>query len=149
MLARGASTVVDKTDDTPNYGWTIGVSHPTLPDIRLARIHLGDRALGTSGTARQGFFHDGKRYGHIIDPRTGWPTAHTLSSIVIAKSAAQADALATAFFVMSVEDVERYCQQHSETGAVLVLPSENAAKPFIRTFNLADEDIEILNVSGR
>ena len=147
VLAHGNSTVIEESEDTqPKHGWTIGISHPTLPDIRLAKIHLRNRALGTSGTARQGFFHQGKRYGHILDPRTGWPATETLSSTVIASSAAHADALATAFYVMSTEEVERFCRLHTETGAVLVLPSENAARPLIRTFNLAEEDIELLEI---
>jgi thiamine biosynthesis lipoprotein len=150
VLARGVSTTIDSADENDSTGgWTIGISHPTLPSLRLAKIHLRDRALGTSGTARQGFFHEGKRYGHIIDPRSGWPASHALSSTVITNSAARADALATAFYVMSPNEVGRFCQQHTEVGAVLILPSESAAKPTIRIYNLTDEDIELLDAADQ
>ena len=145
VLARGSSTTLETNGDaTESAGWTIGISHPTLPAVRLAKIRLIDRALGTSGTARQGFFHEGKHYGHIIDPRTGWPTSHTLSSTVIADSAAQADALATAFYVMSHDEVECYCQQHTDVGAVLVLPTKIKTKPEIRIFNLPESEIQLI-----
>ena len=92
-------------DGDSGAGWPIGLSHPVLPEVRLAHFNLRGRALGTSGSGRQGFFHQGKRYGHIIDPRTGWPTDHFLSTTVISPSAALSDALATAFFVMDIEEL--------------------------------------------
>jgi thiamine biosynthesis lipoprotein len=95
--------------------------------------------LGTSGTGRQGFFHQGKRYGHIIDPRTGWPTNHVLSSTVISPSAALSDALATAFFVMELSEVETYCNAHPEISALLVVPSKAKGKIDLEWFNLSDD----------
>jgi len=60
--------------------------------------------MATSGDYRNFFEEDGKRYSHTIDPRTGLPVAHTLASVtVLHKSAAWADALATAFLVMGKE----------------------------------------------
>ncbi len=122
VVARGTSVASTQTGEPEEAaeGWSIGVSHPTLPGVRLGEILLRDQALGTSGTARQGFFHNGKRYGHVIDPRTGWPSTHLLSSTVISDSAAQSDALATAFFVMTIDEVTEYCDSHPEVGAVLV-----------------------------
>jgi thiamine biosynthesis lipoprotein len=101
-------------------GWRVGISHPTVPGVRLGELVLRNQALGTSGTGRQGFFHQGKRFGHIIDPRTGWPTSHFLSTTVVSKSAAFSDALATAFFVMSPEQVFAYCERNQEVSAILV-----------------------------
>jgi thiamine biosynthesis lipoprotein len=136
-------------------GWTVGLSHPTLPAVRLAEFTLRNQALGTSGTGRQGFFHHGKRYGHIIDPRSGWPPTHTLSSTVIAESTARADALATAFFVMSIEEISDFCSKHPEIGAVIVRPRlpEHRDKSKVKTvagnieiavFNLDDSQFSIL-----
>ncbi len=125
-------------------GWTVGVSHPRLPSVRLAEITLRNQSLGTSGTERQGFFHGGKRYGHIIDPRTGWPTGHILSSTVITDSAARSDALATAFFVMSVDEVDTYCGQHPDVGALLVV-AEKSNRVSVSTFNLDESSLKMLN----
>lgn len=158
VLARGENLETDESDSQkssePNAsneakqsdereggrGWVVGLSHPTIPGLRLAEFNLRNQALGTSGTGRQGFFHQGKRYGHIIDPRTGWPTDHVLSSTVISPSAAISDALATAFFVMSLDDVADYCQKHPEVSALLVLPESKARGQIaMEWFNLGDD----------
>lgn len=125
--------------EAKNDGWTVGLSHPTVPNFRLAEFKLRDQALGTSGTGRQGFFHQGKRYGHIIDPRTGWPTDHVLSSTVISPSAALSDALATAFFVMELDEIESYCKDHPEVAALLVAPGKSKGQITMEWFNLTDE----------
>ncbi len=124
-------------------GWKVGVTHPLAPATRLGEVRLRDAALGTSGSVRQGFFDRGKRYGHIIDPRTGNPSDCLLSSTVISSSAARADALATAFFVMQPEEVESYCRIHSDVAAILVVPDdrEDPGGPFsVCRINLRDED---------
>jgi len=123
-------------------GWPVGLSHPVQPDRRLAEFFLRNRALGTSGTARQGFFHQGKRYGHIIHPKTGWPTSHFLSTTVISKSAELSDALATAFFVMPIEEVETFCRDNVDVSAVLVseTPGKTKGQVQLDWFNLDDSD---------
>ena len=143
VVARGSQSEEGANEAEVPAGWTIGLSHPTLPDTRLAEIFLHNQALGTSGTGRQGFFHDGRRYGHIIDPRTGWPTDHCLSSTVISDRAAMSDALATAFFVMHPEEVASYCQQHPEIKAILVLPDGTAGKTIIESFNLTENEWKV------
>jgi len=123
-------------------GWPIGLSHPVLPEIRLATFHLKDQALGTSGSGRQGFFHEGKRFGHIIDPRTGWPADRFLSTTVISPSAALSDALATAFFVMTLEEIETYCRANADVAAVIIIGDPTAGRGDVELvwFNIADDD---------
>ncbi len=130
--------------ESPLAGWKVGISHPTLPGVRLAEITLRNQALGTSGTGRQGFFHQGKRYGHIIDPRSGWPTSHFLSSTVISPTAAVSDALATAFFVMTLDEVAEYCESRPFIAAALVV-DEPSSKNRCRLicFNLDDSAIRV------
>ena len=153
VLARGSSSPeVQRSGDPaeqPNPdqapGWEVGVSHPTLPGVRLGQYTLRSKSLGTSGTARQGFFHKGKRYGHIIDPRSGWPTGHVLSTTVVAKSAAVCDALATAFFVLPIEEVQAYCDSHDEVSAILVEANPKVkSKVELHCFNVAQEDWQLL-----
>ncbi len=141
VFARGAQADLQRPEDQAGH-WPVGLSHPTLPDRRLAEFFLRDRALGTSGSGRQGFVHRGKRYGHIIHPKTGWPTDHILSATVISGSAELSDALATAFFVMSIEEVEAFCRQSPEVAAVLVSPSQGKDKSQIQLdwFNLEQGD---------
>jgi len=105
-------------------GWDVGLSHPLRPERRVGEVFLLDQSLGTSGDARQFFYHKGKRYGHILDPRTGWPAQEVLSTTVVANSAATADALATAFFIMGVDASLEYCRQHEGISVVLMTSGE-------------------------
>lgn len=101
-------------------GWRIGVRHPLFPHRRLAEIRLGNQALGTSGSGVQFFRHEGKRYGHILDPRTGWPADGVYSATVVAPTAAEADALATAFYILGPQEAAAYCRSHPGVGMLLV-----------------------------
>jgi thiamine biosynthesis lipoprotein len=121
---------------TPEAGWTVGLQHPLRPDQRLAEFQLDNRALGTSGSGTQFFHHRGKRYGHLIDPRTGRPAEGVCSATVLAPTAAEADALATAFYVLGPEGAEQYCGNHAEVGALLVTPGPKAGTVEISCFGL-------------
>ena len=103
-------------------GWPVGLRNPLLPDKPFGTLLLKDAALSTSGTAVQWFRHEGKRYGHILDPRTGWPVETMLSVSVIAPDAALADALSTAFFVLGVENALRCCDNFPLVGAIFFPP---------------------------
>jgi thiamine biosynthesis lipoprotein len=96
-------------------GWQVALGEPAI-----ARVHLRDRALGTSGASNQFFESGGRRWGHILDPRTGWPAARLTSASVLAKTAAEADALSTAFFVMGAEAARQFCLRRPGIGAVIV-----------------------------
>ncbi|MCP4477339.1 MAG: FAD:protein FMN transferase [Planctomycetaceae bacterium] len=149
VIANGNSTEFDGESSTSpsdhqeasQLGWTVGISHPTLPGQRFAEVYLHNQALGTSGSARQGFYHQGKKFGHIIDPRTGWPADKYLSTTVISESAAISDALATAFFVMPLDTIQTYCDRNPEISTILVAENPNVRGQLkIETFNLPDEN---------
>ena len=83
--------------------WSIGIESPDRTGVTEA-VPLRDAAIATSGDYRNYFEHEGERYAHVLDPRTGWPVSHGLTSVtVIASSAATADALATALLVLGPE----------------------------------------------
>ncbi len=102
-------------------GWTIGVAHPLAPERRLGEIWLKDRALATSGSTYQFFRSGGKRYSHVIDPRTGYPTVGVLQTTVLAPTATEADALSTAFFVLGVEKSREICERRGDVSALFAL----------------------------
>lgn len=104
-------------------GWPVGLRHPLRPGWRLATITLCDKALGTSGSGTQFFIERGKRLGHILDPRNGRPAEGMLSATVIAESAAEADALATALYVLGPDGLAKIAPPRSPTGAILVMPA--------------------------
>lgn len=108
--------------------WAVDVRSPQIPDRPLAHLTMRQGALGTSGAGEQFVIVDGRRYGHIIDPRTGWPAVGVLSASVVAPEAARADALATAFFVGGLELARRYCSEHRDVVAI-VTPDDAARRP--------------------
>ena len=120
-------------------GWTIGVAHPLFPERRLGEISLRDRALATSGSTYQFFRCGGKRYSHVVDPRTGYPTTGVLSTTVLAPTATEADALSTAFFVLGPEKTAAFCAKRPEIGALLVLERETSPGYEIATLNLGPD----------
>lgn len=82
---------------------TVGIENPLRPydnEPVLLSVNLSNEGLATSGKARRGFIIGGERYGHVIDPRTGWSVDHIASISVIADDAATADVLATILGVL-------------------------------------------------
>jgi len=73
----------------------------------IDRVRIDGRAIATSGNYRRGFDINGRHYSHIVDPRTGSPVDHIISSTVVAKDPVQAGALATAFSVMQAEETRK------------------------------------------
>lgn len=130
LLHGGCSSVYAMgTEPGSERGWTVGLQHPWDPERRLALIRLRDRGMGTSAATFQHLEHEGRRLGHILDPRSGWPAEGMACSCVFAPTAAEADALATAFFVSGIDRARAYCEVHPEIGAIL-LP-EHADKPTV------------------
>jgi thiamine biosynthesis lipoprotein len=83
--------------------WRIGIQHPRRSDAILLRLNLSDRAVVTSGDYERYFEQDGVRYHHIFSPEDGRPARLCRSVTVVAEQAVQADALATAAFVLGPE----------------------------------------------
>lgn len=109
--------------------WTVDVRSPRARG-RLARVTVRDGALGTSGAGEQFVEVEGVRYGHVLDPRTGWPASGVLSATVVTGSAAAADALSTAFLVGGAELAQQYCAAHSGVLA-LVTPDDGSERPIV------------------
>jgi thiamine biosynthesis lipoprotein len=140
LLHGGNSSVLARGHrDGDSGGWTIALKHPLRPSERFAEFMLHNQALGTSGSGTQYFHHGGKRYGHIIDPRTGWPAEKILSSTVIAPTAAQADALSTALYVMSLEEAAAFAQLRPDVAALLTTFGKHPGEIEVHPFNLSED----------
>jgi thiamine biosynthesis lipoprotein len=142
LLQGGKSSVLARGNQPgaqENNGWTIGVRHPLRPAERLAEVVLRDQALSTSGSGTQFFIRRGRRYGHILDPRTGRPAEGLYSATVIAPTAAEAEGLSTAFYVMGSTAVGDYCATHPTIGALLVAPAEREGEVQLFAFGLGDD----------
>jgi thiamine biosynthesis lipoprotein len=83
--------------------WHVGIEDGVKPGRCWGGLALSGKAVSTSGDAVRHFIHDGKRYGHILDPRTGWPVSNGVRSVtVVANSCLEAGAYSTAVFVLGV-----------------------------------------------
>jgi thiamine biosynthesis lipoprotein len=126
LLHGGKSSVLARGDHPgrpQGSGWTIGLRHPLRPAERVCEFRLTNQSLSTSGSGTQFFRRRGRRYGHILDPRTGRPAEGIFSATVIAPTAAEADALSTAFYVMGPEKTADFCATRPELSALLVCPA--------------------------
>jgi len=136
-----AATDAAAGPDTPrrSNGWVIGIGHPLRPERRLAELVLQDRAAGTSGAGFQFFRHAGKRYGHILDPRTGMPAEGVFSVTVTAPTALLSDALSTAFYVLGFDGAAAYCDRHPEIGFLMLLPAKSGSAVEVAVCGLEDD----------
>lgn len=106
--------------------WRIGVNRPVDDSLALNQelqevLHITDAALATSGNYRNYYYKGGKKYAHTVDPRTGYPVQHEiLSATVVARDCMSADAYATAFMVMGLEEACRFVQGHPALEAYFI-----------------------------
>jgi len=149
MVEIGGEVVVKGINDR-GEPWSIGITKPiddnTMMINELQRvIRLENGAVATSGNYRQYYHKDGKKYAHTINPRTGYPVDHNLLSVtVIAPNCILADAYATAFLVMGVEqsilvanfmpDIEAYFIYSNYENTL----SESYTEGFKKYFGLAN-----------
>ena len=106
--------------------WRIGLKDPFSGGV-LGILQVSDEAVVTSGNYERFFTgEDGKVYGHIIDPLTGYPVENGFASVsVIAGEGKLCDALSTSLFVMGLERAQDYWRQHREFEMILVMQDGN------------------------
>jgi FAD:protein FMN transferase len=120
--------------------WEIALRNPFDPESPLGVVRLRNRGMGTSGTAFQRFEADGRIYGHILDPRTGEPATGPASVTVLAPTAAEADALSTAFYLLGTEAAAAYVAAHPEIAAIIVEDGLADTSPRVVTLGVSDDD---------
>jgi thiamine biosynthesis lipoprotein len=127
-------------------GWLVAITHPIRPGEQIATVWLRDAAIGTSGATIQYFEANGRRFGHILDPRSGWPAGGQACVSVIAPTAAEADALSTAFFILGLNAARDYCERRPQFGAVVVSMAAASEPVTVRLFGCA-ENLVTVNAS--
>ncbi len=111
LISKGVKAgIINASGDMNTWGtqpngqkWQIGITNPLHKKTVFATFPLTDEAVVTSGNYEKYVIFNGKRYTHIIDPRTGYPASGIISATVFAPSAELADALATSIFVMGTD----------------------------------------------
>lgn len=85
--------------------WHVGVESGASPGTCWAGLAVSGRAVSSSGNYARQFTHDGVRYGHILDPRTGWPVRNGLTAVtVVGRTCLEAGIYSTAVFVLGAEE---------------------------------------------
>jgi thiamine biosynthesis lipoprotein len=120
LLGAGQSSYVAIGAPPGARGWLITVPSPDDPARPMSTVPLRDQSLSTSGSNQQYFELDGRRYGHIIDPRTGQPVTGMIQVTVTAPTATDSDALSTALFVLGPERAAALIEGIPGAAALLV-----------------------------
>ena len=114
-----------------NKPWTVGLDQPRFdglqnPDDYVLAVELKNEAMATSGTYRKfKIDNNGKRYAHIMDTKTGYPSKTNILSVsVIAESCMIADGYATAFQAMGIEKVTACLKSHPELKVFFIFENE-------------------------
>ena len=102
-LAGDLRAIGGKPDGQP---WQVGIRHPERPGSVMAELPLQDGALATSGDYERCIWRDGRRYGHLLDARTGWPVQHWRSISVRAPSAVLAGGLSTVAMLLEARGLK-------------------------------------------
>ena len=106
--------------------WRVGVIKPNDDSLNVSHevqtvLNVTDIAMATSGNYRRFYYKDGKKFAHTIDPKTGYPVQHNiLSATVLAKTCAQADAYATSFMVMGLDEAKKVLERHPDLMAYFI-----------------------------
>lgn len=129
MIEIGGEVIV-KGKHPQGRPWNIGINKPEADNAAGDKLQtvlaLTDAAMATSGNYLRFYERDGRRYAHTIDPRSGYPVAHSLlSATVVAPDCATADAYATAFMVVGVEKAREILARHAELAAYLIYDDGN------------------------
>lgn len=102
--------------------WNVGVQHPRKQNAIMTTIPLRDMAVSTSGDYQQFVDIGGRRYHHIINPKTGYPIENEVVSVsVVAKDATTADTVATCVFLLGKEQGMKKFQKHPGVEQIIVV----------------------------
>lgn len=120
--SRIPAALVNAGGEIKGYGrdWIVGIQHPRNKNEIMGKIKLNGFSVATSGDYEQFFEVNGKRYHHILNPKTGMPAESCQSVTIICKENKLADALATAVFVMGKEEGLKLVEKIDNVEAMIV-----------------------------
>lgn len=121
LISGGYSSVLALDAPPEAKGWPVTLSNPHNRKQVLARLYLQGRAVGASGL-QKGL--------HIIDPRTGHPAEGKIAAWACTSDATTVDALSTAFMVMSLDEISKFCSHHPDVQALVILKNEGKVLQF-------------------
>jgi thiamine biosynthesis lipoprotein len=123
LVSGGYSSVLALERPSDTKGWPLTISNPCDYKQILSRLCLEVRAISGSGL---------QKGQHIIDPRKLQPVRGRLAAWASASDAARADALSTAFMIMSPDEIKQYCRSHPDVMALIMLEVEGEKEKILR-----------------
>jgi FAD:protein FMN transferase len=122
--------------------WRVGIDKPEEGNmeegmILQAILSVSGKSLATSGNYRKFYIKNGRKYAHIINPKTGYPAlSNLLSTSVLADDCITADAYATALMVFGLDKSKEFLESHKELGAILIYNDEKGNYKVYTTENM-------------
>ena len=134
--------------------WKVGISDPESTGGYFATVTLRDKIVATSGSYERYFEQDGKRYCHILDPKTGMSADSGVVSVsIISDNGLYCDALSTALFVMGAEKAQAYWKNQQDLPPFDYILLDDTGKVYVTDgveLTLTDkEKYEVVVVSGK
>ena len=133
--------------------WKVGISDPESTGGYFATVTLRDKIVATSGSYERYFEQDGKRYCHILDPKTGMSADSGVVSVsIVSDNGLYCDALSTALFVMGAEKAQAYWKSQQDLPPFDYILLDDTGKVYVTAgveLTLTDkEKYEVVVVSG-
>jgi len=128
MLARGIKAgIVNASGDMSTWGrhpngknWEIGITNPMKEDTIFAIVPMKQNAIVTSGSYRKFVEFNGKRYAHIINPKTGYPATGLISVTIMGPSAEVANGLSTSTMVLGPDEGKKLIEKFPDYSYLMV-----------------------------
>jgi FAD:protein FMN transferase len=124
-LVRASGDIAAGDPPPGEPGWKVGLAPLNPDDPPSVFVSLKNQAISTSGEARQHLVVNGKRYSHLIDPRTGDPLTGRLSITVIAPHGIDADSLASAVAVLGPEQGLKLIDKREGVSAYIITADDD------------------------
>jgi thiamine biosynthesis lipoprotein len=128
LVSSGSSSIYALGAPPGERGWKITLRDPFERKKAGDVILLRNYSISTSANYERFFNLAGKKYGHIMDPRTGIPVEGVLSAAVLAPTTCQSDALTKPLFILGVNGISRYLDSHPKLTAVFYLPANSGLR---------------------
>ncbi len=149
IINLGGNVLTMGTSPNDSKGWNIGVQNPD--EVRgdtVGSVHVKDQSVVTSGIYERFIEKDGKKYHHIMDPKTGYPVENDISGVtVFTKTSIQGDELSTSLFLLGIKDGLKLIEDMDSVEAVFIDKSNgiHLSKGLKKRFTSRNEDYHIVN----
>ncbi|GAA0053801.1 UNVERIFIED_CONTAM: FAD:protein FMN transferase [Streptococcus canis] len=145
----GNVLVLGTSPKNPKEGWNVGVQNPDqVRGDTVGTVHLKDQSIVTSGIYERFLEVNGKKYHHIIDPKTGYPVENNISGVTVyTKTSLQGDELSTTLFLLGIKDGLKFINKMNHVEAVFIDKTKGVhlSKGLKDKFTLTNKEYHIIN----